>query len=122
MVSAALLPTVPSALLSAVALARIIVVGVFVEIAVSAIAAVVVVVSSIAGVVVVVSAIARVVVVRVVDRAHVDVVVCAVKEEGPPVPVPPPVAEPDIAKAVVDAAVEADMRAPMAGIKEIPAA
>ena len=112
---------------AAVAGARIVVVAVVVVVVVSAIATGIV-VSAIASVVVsaigsvVVSAIAGVVVVCVVDRAHVDVVVHAVIEEVAAVPVAAFVAEADVAEAVIDAAVETDVQAPMSGIKEIAAA
>src|ERR1039458_7776706 len=68
------------------------------------------------------SRIAGAVVVGVVDHAHVEVIVGPVIEEVAAVPVAAFVAEADVAKAVVDAALEANVQAPMAGIKEIPAA
>src|ERR1700722_7148428 len=78
-----------------------------------------IVVSAIAGIVV--SAIAGAITVDVADRAHIDVVVHAVVEEVAAVPVAALIAEANVAEAVVDAAVEADVQAPMAGIEEIAA-
>ena len=53
------------------------------------------------------------------DR-NVDVVDRAVVVEVPPAPVTALVAEADIPKAVVDAAIEADVRPPVAAVKSIP--
>src|ERR1035437_5809780 len=63
--------------------------------------------------------IARGTVVNVMHNRYIHIVVGAVVIESPPPPVAPLVADPDIAEAVIDAAIEADMRAPVATVKPI---
>ncbi len=66
--------------------------------------------------------IAGVIVVNVMYHARVYVIVRAVVEEVAGMPIAALVAEANVAKAVVDAAVEADVQAPVAGIKAIATA
>lgn len=59
--------------------------------------------------------------VGVVELVHVDVIHCAVVEEVAAIPVAAVVTRSEITEAVVDAVVEADLRAPISGMPDIHA-
>jgi len=58
-------------------------------------------------------------VVHVVNVRHVDVVDRAVVKKAPAMPVSAFVAEPAVTEAIVNSAIEADMRSPVSGVPEI---
>ena len=59
--------------------------------------------------------------IHVVDDVHVHVVHAAVVEKMPTCPITACVSVADIAKAVVDSTVEADLRSPVAGVPHVGA-
>src|SRR4029077_5930082 len=58
-------------------------------------------------------------VVGIVDHRHVDVVHLTVIEKVPAMPVSACIADTNIAEAVIDAAVETDVRSPISGMPDI---